>query len=729
MNSALPSPDQTAGQQISRATFLRWGGALAVGLTLPSAAQSPGRAASRAVADQVGVDLRRTLGAPTYAATGFLHGLNQDGTQPPDELLRPLKPQLFRGGGSLIAGGGWSRGGYDGYAARWANVVARYNRVAVGPINAEYCIVISDLWGAEGVTLEPSDPYPGDDGDWTYYEQFLIQLVNDVKAAGMKPSRVQYEIWNEPDYGNVYWPRPKAQYEEMWRRGVRLIRQLDPQARIVGPTFTRITVTESSWHMDEWLDMVVDSGTAPDILSWHDLIPGRDPVDQADLARDLLAERGLNDVALELNEYPASNALDPGYNMWYVSRLQRSGIDYGVLAIYGPCCMFPQLDGLLTQEGDELYTTGRWWGYERYAAITGNLVATQAGTLADAVAGVDRDHGQARIVVGNHVGDGSDLGTVRVSLSGVSAVRNSLSQHGQVPLRLERIADRAKLDQPEVVRDVTVKPDSDRLDIDILWYDSASAYVITLGRQDSVLPPYVIIDATPAEPVLLPDEPSTVVFRLRNYTDAPVTLEPVVSIPDGYTATAPSQVQVPANGDADLPVTLTRHTSSLDDVELRLVVGDQSLTIPVHPSDNWARIAAMAASSTHSPSSPDNLNDGSTDSERWGGGGAGGWNDDTAWTFPDTVTASWEHPVDISRVRVYTLDSRAYPASAWGVRDYDLLAHVDGSWQTVAEVRGNEVGMVQSVFPVVSLDRLQVKVLDSNSHDYSRLLEIEAFTS
>ncbi|MGS2619651.1 hypothetical protein ACVCAH_34980 [Micromonospora sp. LZ34] len=707
--------------------FLRAGGAVILGAAVPAALARA--AAADGPSDTVRVDLGQVLGEPTYAATGFLHGLSQDGIQPSDALLRPLKPQLFRGAGSALPGGGWSAGGYQGYAPRWAMTRDIFQRVASGPLNAEYCIVLSDLWGAEGVSLKPTDPYPGDGGDWSNWEAFLIQVVNDVKGAGMRPNQVQYEIWNEPDFGNVYFPRPKAQYEEMWRRGVRKIRALDPKARIVGPTFTRLTVTDESWRMDQWLDMVVASGTAPDILSWHDLIPGRDPVNQAALARTLLAERGLSGMPLQINEYPSSGGLDPGYNTWYVARLERARVEYAVLAIYGSCCTFPQLDGLLTQEGDELFRNGRWWAYQRYAAITGNLVSTRPGSAVDAVAGMDHARGQARIVLGNERGDGRDLGTVRLTLDGIAGAHRSLVKNGRIRVRVERIPDRAKLTEPEVVREQQLSPDRNTLDVDIPWHDASSAYVVTLGEQDSELPPYVIVDATPAAPVLLPGEPTPVVFRLRNYTDDPLTLRPVLSVPDGYTAAAPAEVTVPANGDAQLTVTLTRTTTDLTATESRLIVGDQSLTVPLQPSENWVRIAAMAASSTHAPSSPANLNDGDTDPERWGGGGAGGWNDATDGAFPDWVTATWSHPVRISRVRVHTLDSRAYPAAQWGVRDFDVVARVDGVGRTLDQVRGNVAGVIESRFDTVAADLLEIRVLASNSNDYSRLIEIEAFTA
>jgi hypothetical protein len=606
-------------------------------------------------------------------------------------------------------------------------VVDRFNRVSKGPINAEYCIVISDLWGAEGVTLQPTDPYPGDDGDWSAYEDFIRLVMADAAAAGMKPHQVQYEVWNEPDFTSVYWPRPKAQYEEMWRRGVRLIRTLEPKARITGPTFTRLATTGSSWHMDHFLDMAAASGTAPDILSWHDLIPGRDPVDQAGVARRLLTERGLAGVKLEINEYPASDALDPGYNSWYVARLQRAKIDYGVLAIYGPCCMFPQLDGLLTQDGDHLYRTGRWWAYERYASLSGSLVAAQPTTLLDGIASTDPSAGRARVLIGNRRGDGTPLGTVDVVFRGLQG-RGYLQSGGRVHVRTERIADRDRLESPEVVKDLQLTVDGDQLTVPLDWQDSASAYVVTLGRQETQLPDYVVIGSDPTDVVLLPNEPTTIRVTTRSYSETARTVPVTLAVPPGYTATGPSSMTIPANGDATFEVQVTRTSASLDSAEMTVTVGNQSLRVDLTASDNWGRIAAFSASSTHPPSSPANLGDGRTDSAIWGGGGAGGWNDDTAGAFPDTVTATWPHEISLSRVRVFTLDSAQYPASAWGVRDYDLLATVAGAEVTLAQVRGNVSGVVDTPFSSVTTSRLQVRILDSNSHDYSRLIEVEAYS-
>jgi len=76
---------------------------------------------------------------------------------------------------------------------------------------------------------------------------------------------------------------------------------------------------------------------------------------------------------------------------------------------------------------------------------------------------------------------------------------------------------------------------------------------------------------------------------------------------------------------------------------------------------------------------------------------------------------------------VYTLDSARYRAADWGLRDYDVQALVGGAWTTVASVRGNTLGTVDSTFPQVSTIAVRLLIIDSNDHTYSRVVELEAY--
>jgi hypothetical protein len=68
--------------------------------------------------------------------------------------------------------------------------------------------------------------------------QFLDQLIEDVKASGMTGPDVQWDIWNEPDLLTpvIFWGRSQDQYLEMWKRAFLQIRAAIPEAVIVGPS-------------------------------------------------------------------------------------------------------------------------------------------------------------------------------------------------------------------------------------------------------------------------------------------------------------------------------------------------------------------------------------------------------------------------------------------------------------------------------------------------------------
>ncbi|MGH3658448.1 MAG: hypothetical protein ACRDUA_17475, partial [Micromonosporaceae bacterium] len=259
------------------------------------------------------------------------------------------------------------------------------------------------------------------------------------------------------------------------------------------------------------------------------------------------------------------------------------------------------------------------------------------------------------------------------------------------------------------------------------WHLNAVAIV-----DATAAPPPVVVGAV-SEPSLrlLPGEPTPVRFWLYNFTDADRTVEPVLIVADGYTAELEARhVYVPGGGDVEVTLTVTRDPAASDPGELTFTIDGDSRTIGLQPVDNWLVAAQLSASSTHAPSSVANLNDGNTNSEQWGGGGAGGWNDGTPGVFPDSVTAAWPHPVPLGRVTVHTLDAQAFPASVYGVRDYDVeIRAAGGEWHTVAEVRGNTTGVVESSFDPTDTDALRIVVHDSNDHAYSRLVEIEAFSS
>jgi alpha-L-rhamnosidase len=231
---------------------------------------------------------------------------------------------------------------------------------------------------------------------------------------------------------------------------------------------------------------------------------------------------------------------------------------------------------------------------------------------------------------------------------------------------------------------------------------------------------------------VLPGEAATATFELYNWADERVTVRPSAAASDGFAARVQeATVTIEPRQSVSLPVEIVRTDPDAAGGTVTLSAGGRSASVALEATDNWARVATMTASSTHTgqPWSPADTNDGRTQAQTdyglWNSGD--GWNDATRGVWPDTFTATWERPVTLGRVRVLTIDAPEQPASGYGLRDYDVEALVGGSWQVVASVRGNTAGTVDSAFEPVTTAALRLKTLDSNDHAYSRVIEFEAY--
>jgi hypothetical protein len=78
-------------------------------------------------------------------------------------------------------------------------------------------------------------------------------------------------------------------------------------------------------------------------------------------------------------------------------------------------------------------------------------------------------------------------------------------------------------------------------------------------------------------------------------------------------------------------------------------------------------------------------------------------------------------------VTLHTLDSARYPAARNGLRDYDVRLRAGGAWTTVAQVRGNVAGVVESRFDPVVADAVEIVGLAANDGTYSRIVELEVW--
>ncbi|MEU7859319.1 ricin-type beta-trefoil lectin domain protein [Nonomuraea sp. NPDC049141] len=379
-------------------------------------AATPALAADQAIT----VDFSAGGGSPTYRAAGWIYGMTENASAPPDRFYTDVKFRYMRAGGAqLDSPGGWVSGKYD---RRWNSTRAQLLRTR--SLGGEFILLVHDLWGADGY---PISRFPGDNGDWTDYDNFLTRLINDVRATG---ATVQWDLWNEPNI-TLFWNRPQSQYFELWRRAYQRIRAAFPTHLIVGPSCACVpSTTNPFWN--QYLDYVKANNVVPDIISWHSL-PG-DPVANVAAADTTLNARGIpHPRPYQINEYGASNEQNPGDGSWYIARLERAGAD-GLRANWaGGGNLHNDLGNLLVRNSaGEYQPKGEWWVYRFYGSQTGQIVSVTPSSSYDAFA--TKAAGTVKILVGG----GSTTGNIAVNLRRLDTT-SGIVQNNQVRVVAERI--------------------------------------------------------------------------------------------------------------------------------------------------------------------------------------------------------------------------------------------------------------------------------------------------
>jgi hypothetical protein len=412
--------------------------------------------------DSVTVDMAAPAGAPTHRASGFIYGIAQDGSQPPDKTLSDIKVTHLRCGGAQI---GCPNGGYVNgqYAARWNAVKAYYSKAKA--TGATLLMLVHDIWGADAVCRVPR--WPGQGGDWTDYTSFMTQLINDAKANGMTGPDVRWELWNEPDYSG-FWGGTQAQWLEMWKRGYQQIRAAIPDAVIEGPS---LASGVGGWF-NAFLDYVKTNNVVPNYMGWHEAGGGGDPVNDAKNARSALSSHGLGTMNLDISEYGSGNEQNPGHSAWFIARLERADSD-GLRSNWGGGNgLYSTMAALVTNSWQP---TSQYWVYKRYADQTGLRSTVTAGSQVDAVAFQDACASKSIIVVGNR---GGTTGSVNVVIKNMPAWQES---SGSVKVLVERMpAGTASVTAPTVVSSSPAMVTCNAITVTLNWSNAQDGYAITL---------------------------------------------------------------------------------------------------------------------------------------------------------------------------------------------------------------------------------------------------------
>jgi len=315
------------------------------------------------------------------------------------------------------------------------------------------------------VVLLPGYEYAG---RWDAFERHVREVVREANAHKVE---IQYDIWNEPDHEN-FWKGSRDEFFEWWVRSFRLLRRLDPEKPITGPSVT--SLQWSPGWTEAFLVYARNHDTLPDILGWHSM-SGKGQKIEPDVKsmQGFLARNGIKINRFETNEIIGKkDKTRPGTAVAFFSAIERAGIVCAGKAIWGGEPEAPQrlLNHLLTPDREPRSV---WWAYRRYADVTGKLVTVKKGKATDAVAGYDLSTERIRVLVGRF---GEERADVEVRLRNLAALWPEPPARECI-VRIERIphTDEQKLSPPLPAEEVPVEPQD----------NMASVVIPNLGPDDA----------------------------------------------------------------------------------------------------------------------------------------------------------------------------------------------------------------------------------------------------
>lgn len=334
-------------------------------------------------ADTLTVDLTHTIRPATHCASGSLYGLTE--TLPVDinEMVAPLKPNVFCQPASALSSNQHDFG--DGF------VVAERLRGTTGNVQ----FLLADLL--------PQWPY-----QWPGQKKWL-ELVEAVLKRHEESNLTNidsYVIWNE---ANETWQESNGDFlKDLWEPTYRLIRRYQPNTKIVGPA----TSFYSRSYFKEFLTFCKDNDCMPDLICWHQWGSGGFVAAVEDLHK-LEQELDIPDLPLCINEYSASSDYEmrkyegcPGYCVPFISKFERNNVQSATISWW-----FPHLPGrmgsLLTENNER---GGGWWLYKWYGEMDGDMtMVTPPNDKSDGLDGfacINKYWHTASVVLGgNYEGD------------------------------------------------------------------------------------------------------------------------------------------------------------------------------------------------------------------------------------------------------------------------------------------------------------------------------------
>ncbi|MEU6354844.1 cellulosome protein [Streptomyces sp. NPDC047072] len=252
--------------------------------------------------------------------------------------------------------------------------------------------------------------WPGADGEEKLagHLDVIRRQAEQVLTLGELRSHIVYVPFNEPEgnmfgdgefsYDGVSWHTEPGPYFAAWEASYRLIKDLDPGARIAGPN-TCILYPE----VRDFLEFAKARDVLPDVVTWHELSSPDEVRTNIAKYRELERELGIGPLPVNINEYAHNYHVSvPGQIIQWIAAIEESKVDADLA--------YWNIAGNLNDSAVEANkANGQWWLFNAYGQLTGNTVRVVAPhpneqyTL-QGVAALDLGKRQARVLFGGSGG-------------------------------------------------------------------------------------------------------------------------------------------------------------------------------------------------------------------------------------------------------------------------------------------------------------------------------------
>ena len=416
-----------------------------------------------------------------HSAIGFL--VSSIPTNADKSLVLDLKPTLYRTQSNYLA-----PSGDFNYQLFHNQAGSSFQIFTAADYFCKY------LW-APPCTGSSTGPWPGDNNNWQPWEDSVRLVVDRVLGGGYQ---VEYDIWNEPNI-SLFWKRDQSRFNQTWKRAYQIIKQKDPQAKIVGPSISKY---DKTWLVN-FLTFAKTNGVLPQILSWHEL----DGVPKASLiesnVRDIkswMSSNGISVESISINEIlPPNNSMssmvNSGLFIQYANALEKAGVKTATKSCWPEVgtdenttnCFSNSLDGLLTQDTHQ--KRGFWYTYKAYGDMTGALLAVTQPSGFPTIASYDQGQGTTQVLVGNNAGTSYNM---KLKISNNSAVARANNTFTKVTIQNIPSSGKKALDSFPASLSFNYFITSSQINLSLPTFSGYGAYKVVLSN---VTNPYPLLVA------------------------------------------------------------------------------------------------------------------------------------------------------------------------------------------------------------------------------------------